>query len=267
MPTPQLTLPPEIWIRISSFLSPTEVTRLYGVNRLFYELAMDCRYSHLLLYDYRTFKRTEACLSASLSQKYVKSLYIYNLFTLPGAIPTASMAENGSEQSSSFSRRFLLAGSAIRRWIRRSTGCMISTTPHPAMLVRSCIADSLSRAGRLQEVTIGGEWSSEYEKYILRPLYSALSNHSSIRKLRVESDKLWVVLPFMEFRGLEEVTVVILCHTLPEVKPSMGALSGFLRHVAPSIRALTLSAVWNSCPAIDDVSPVVCADGEPQHRP
>lgn len=62
MLTPQLTLPPEIWIRISSFLAPTEVTRLFGVNRLFYELAMDCRYSHLSLHDYPAFKRTKACL-------------------------------------------------------------------------------------------------------------------------------------------------------------------------------------------------------------
>lgn len=144
----------------------------------------------------------------------------------------------------------------------RSTGRMISTTPHPAILVRSCIFDSLSRAGRLQEVTIGGAWSPEYKQYILQPLYSALSSHPSIRKLHVESDKLWVALPFLEFRGLEEVTVIILRHTLPELKPSMGALSGFLEHVAPSVRVLNLS-VSNSCPVIDHVSPAVCADGEP----
>ncbi|KAF4594384.1 hypothetical protein EYR40_009188 [Pleurotus pulmonarius] len=204
MSTPGATLPPEIWIRISSFLDSREVTRLYGVNRLFYELALERRYSRLALDRYRAFQRTKACL--------------------------------------------------------RYTGRKTSTAPDPTQLVRDCILDSLTGAERLQEVAIGGAWSPEYKQYILQPLDAALERHVSIRRLRVESDKLWVVLPFLHFRGLEDVTIQISCHTQPELKPSMGALADFLAHIAPSVRVLALSAP-DGCPTIDHVSPAVCADG------
>ncbi|KAL4257691.1 hypothetical protein AB1N83_012069 [Pleurotus pulmonarius] len=255
MSTPGATLPPEIWIRISSFLDSREVTRLYGVNRLFYELALERRYSRLALDRYRAFQRTKACLSASLARKYVRSVYIYNVFSHPRSVTAASVAERGgiSEQFPSLRR-------AIWQWIRRYTGRKTSTAPDPTQLVRDCILDSLTGAERLQEVAIGGAWSPEYKQYILQPLDAALERHVSIRRLRVESDKLWVVLPFLHFRGLEDVTVQISCHTQPELKPSMGALADFLVHIAPSVRILALSAA-DGCPTIDHVSPAVCADG------
>jgi hypothetical protein len=44
-----LPLPVEIWLLIAGNLNPDEKIMLMGVNRVFYELAMDERYCHLNL--------------------------------------------------------------------------------------------------------------------------------------------------------------------------------------------------------------------------
>jgi hypothetical protein len=42
-------LPVELWLLIAEYLEPKEKRKLIGVNRLFYELAMDELYGHLSL--------------------------------------------------------------------------------------------------------------------------------------------------------------------------------------------------------------------------
>jgi hypothetical protein len=63
-PPPEVpTLPREVWIIIAGFIDPTELEKLNGVNRVFYEIVMDNRYREVGLVDSdprRLFRKIDA---------------------------------------------------------------------------------------------------------------------------------------------------------------------------------------------------------------
>ncbi len=82
------SLPPEIWIRVLTFLPDSEVVRLYGVDLLFYDVALARRYGHLSLADYAAFERTKACVR--LVTKHSKIFVFSNQISVPLACKNTS---------------------------------------------------------------------------------------------------------------------------------------------------------------------------------
>lgn len=148
----------------------------------------------------------------------------------------------------------LRATNALRRSKSRA-----STSLDVPTLVRDCILNVLGGAENIQELSVWGPWSASFEQSILQPLHSALSTRP-IRKLHIESDNLRDLLPFTEFLGLEEVSIEIM-QPKTELSQSTQAFSRFIKHIAPSIRVLSVAA-WEAHSVIDGLAGVLLDEGE-----
>ncbi len=126
-------------------------------------------------------------------------------------------------------------------------------------LVHDCILSVLGGAENIQELSVWGPWSASFEQSILQPLHSALSTRP-IRKLHVESDNLCDLLPFAEFLGLEEVSIEIM-QPKAELSQSTQAFSRFIKHIAPSIRILSVAS-WEAHSVVRGIAGVFLDEGE-----
>ncbi|KAF4580664.1 ATP phosphoribosyltransferase (ATP-PRTase) (ATP-PRT) [Pleurotus pulmonarius] len=247
-PPRMISLPPEIWIRVLTFLPDPEVVRLYGVDLLFYDVAMARRYGHLSLADYAAFERTKACVSTARLQKHVKAACIFNIFSNPETMSPVVRSPSAT-RGSRLKRLVLRATKALRRSKNRASASLDVPT-----LVHDCILSVLGGAENIQELSVWGPWSASFEQSILQPLHSALSTRP-IRKLHVESDNLCDLLPFTEFLGLEEVSIEIM-QPKAELSQAPQAFSRFIKHIAPSIRILSVAS-WEAHSVLRSIAGVL----------
>ncbi|KAL4259985.1 F-box domain-containing protein [Pleurotus pulmonarius] len=235
----KLALPSETWVHILSFLADSEILPLYGVNRLFYNVAMESQYRLLSFCDGKGFLLGNACLRDVELKKRIKSICISSSWLFVDEELGISNLPAQSPPVTPPVRNTLSSLLSHRNTPKVPEQKNKRRTPPEQILVH--ILSVLDGAENLKELRIihdyGPRW--DFSSQILHPVSATLSNHSSLRKLYVEGYWLDEVLPLVQFHNLTSVFIAISFSS--QILHSMEAVPSFVKHVAPSVEVLHFS--------------------------
>ncbi|KAF7426145.1 hypothetical protein PC9H_008511 [Pleurotus ostreatus] len=243
-------LPPEIWRHILSFLSePYELLPICGVNRLFYDVAVDYRYRNLRM----GFPSNSAVFKLRRARdpwlaKRVKSLYI-----------STDAIELLFKDWSSF-----LLPSRPHWWnaiLSLLPDAVLKTVAFPepkpppekkdectnigAEEISNLILDAADGMTNIEKLEFHSTPTSEldFELEFMRLLCSRLQ-HLQTLTFWVGTDKVHLVLPVLQFCNLKKITLHIHACGAGGPAPSADAcprIRQFLRYFAPTLESLTVS--------------------------
>ncbi|KAF4583430.1 hypothetical protein EYR38_002181 [Pleurotus pulmonarius] len=244
-------LPPEIWRHILSFLSePYELLPICGVNRLFYDVAVDYRYRNLRM----GFPSNSAVFKLRRARdpwlaKRVKSLYIstdaiellfkeWPSFLLPSRTPwwsaILSLLPNAVLKTVAFPEP--------KPPPQKKDECTNIDAEELSNLILDA-ADGMTNIEKLEFHTISVSNDLGFELEFLRLLCSRLQRLRTLTYW-VGTDKVHLALPILQFCSLKEITLHIHAHGAPQASASADAcprIRQFLRGLAPTLESLTVS--------------------------